>query len=193
MIDQAVRQTTAAAYPPVWHYGYPGIYESAYTAAPCEGCRKKFPFATYRYRVRCASCAKDVLAGLRTINRPEYPEDYDPEPRWRDVSPEAHRARRASYELFFAKPGGCGFTNKLPTHRGSGRGLNPAGLCFVMVCPGAFRSWSGGWLRTVGSGMTTAAIGVTNRLNQFLTDRRSRCASSCATTPNRDRTPGTRL
>jgi hypothetical protein len=100
MIDQAVRQTTAAAYPPVWHYGYPGIYESAYTAAPCEGCRKKFPAVTYRHRWRCASCATDVLAGVVTINRPDYPEDYDPEPRWRDVSPEAHSARRATYERF---------------------------------------------------------------------------------------------
>ena len=81
-----------------------------------------------------------------------------------------------------AKPGGCGFTNKLPTHRGSERGLNPAGLCFVMECPGAFRSWSGEWLRTVRSGTTTAAIGVANRLIQFLTDPRSGCASSSATT-----------
>ena len=77
-----------------------------------------------------------------------------------------------------ARLGGCGFTNKLPTHRGSGRGLNPAALCFVMVCPGAFRSWSGGWLRNV---TTTAAIGVTNRRSQFPTDRRSGCASSSAT------------
>jgi len=100
MIDQAVRQTTAAAYPPVWHYLYPGIYESAYAAAPCEGCRKKLPVVTYRHRWRCASCAKDVLAGVKTINRPDYPEDYDPEPRWRDVSPEAHLARRATYERF---------------------------------------------------------------------------------------------
>ena len=89
-----------------------------------------------------------------------------------------------------AKPGGCGFTNKLPTHRGSERGLNPAGLCFVMECPGAFRSWSGGWLRTVRSGTTTVAIGVTNRLIQFLTDLRSGCASSSATTLKC--TPGTR-
>ena len=89
-----------------------------------------------------------------------------------------------------AKPGGCGFTNKLPTHRGSVRGLNPAGLCFAMECPGAFRSWSGGWLRrTVRSGTTTVAIGVTNRLIQFLTDLRSGCASSSATTLKC--TPGT--
>jgi hypothetical protein len=100
MVDHDVRQTTAAAYPPVWHYGFPGIYESAYTAAPCEGCRKKYPLGTYRHRFRCASCAKDVLAGVVTIIRPEYPEDYQPEPRWRDVSPEAHSARRATYERF---------------------------------------------------------------------------------------------
>ena len=100
MVDHAVRQTTAAAYPPVWHYGYPGIYESAYADVPCEGCRKKFPAVTYRHRWRCASCAKDVLAGVKTINRPDYPEDYDPEPRWQDVSHEAHLARRATYERF---------------------------------------------------------------------------------------------
>ena len=66
MIDQAVRQTTAAAYPPVWHYLYPGIYESAYAAAPCEGCGMKCPAVTYRHRWCCASCAKDVLAGVMT-------------------------------------------------------------------------------------------------------------------------------
>ena len=100
MIDPAVRQTPAAAYPPVWHYEYPGIDESAYAAEPCEGCRKKFPAVSYRHRWCCASCAKDVLAGVKTINRPEYPEDYDPEPRWRDVSLQAHLARRASYDRF---------------------------------------------------------------------------------------------
>ena len=100
MIDHAVRQTTAAAYPPVWHYEYPGIDESAYAAEPCEGCRKKFPAVSYRHRWCCASCAKDVLAGVKTINRPEYTEDYDPEPRWRDVSLQAHLARRASYDRF---------------------------------------------------------------------------------------------
>ncbi len=87
-----------------------------------------------------------------------------------------------------AKPGGCGSVNRLQTHRGSGRGINPAGLCFVTAFPGAFRSMNGGLLRPVGIG-TTAAIGVTNRLNRFLTDRRSRCASSFATT--RSCTPGT--
>ena len=96
MIDHAVRQTTAAAYPPVWHYEYPGMDKSMYAAEPCEGCRKTFPAVTYRHRWCCASCVKDVLAGVKTINRPEYPEDYDPEPRWRDVSPEAHLTRRAS-------------------------------------------------------------------------------------------------
>jgi hypothetical protein len=100
MVDHAVRQTTAAAYPPVWHYSYPGIYESMYADEPCEGCRKKLPVVTYQQRWRCASCAKDVLAGVKTINRPEYPGDYYPEPRWRDVSPEAHLARRATYEQF---------------------------------------------------------------------------------------------
>jgi hypothetical protein len=71
-----------------------------YAAAPCEGCGKKYPAVTYRHRWCCASCAKDVLAGVKTINRPDYPGDYDPEPRWRDVSPEAHLARRATYEQF---------------------------------------------------------------------------------------------
>ena len=181
MIDHAVCRTPAAAYPPAWHYSYPGIDVSMYAAAPCEGCGKKFPAVSYRHRWCCASCVKDVFAGVKIISRPDYPEDYQPEPRWRDVSLQAHLARRASYEAMSvsARLGGCGFTNKLPTHRGSGRGLNPAALCFVMVCPGAFRSWSGGWLRNV---TTTAAIGVTNRLNQFLTDRRCGCASSFATT-----------
>ncbi len=100
MIDHAVPQATAVAYPPAWHYSYPGIYESMYSAAPCEGCGKKYLAVTYRHRWCCASCMNDVLAGVKTINRPEYPEDYDPEPRWRDVSLEAQLARRASYEHF---------------------------------------------------------------------------------------------
>ena len=100
MIDHALHQTPAAAYPPVWHYHYPGIDESVYAAEPCEGCRKKFPAVSYQHRWRCASCAKDVLAGVKTISRPEYPEDYHPEPRWRDVSLEAHLARQATYERF---------------------------------------------------------------------------------------------
>jgi hypothetical protein len=88
MVDAATRQTTAAAYPPAWHYSY--------ADAPCEGCGKKYPAVTYRHRWCCASCVKDVFAGIKTINRPEFTEDYDPELRWRDVSPEAHLARRAS-------------------------------------------------------------------------------------------------
>ena len=71
-----------------------------YADEPCEGCRKKLPVVTYQQRWRCASCAKDVLAGVTTIDRPKFPEDYQPEPRWRDVSPEAHSARRAMYERF---------------------------------------------------------------------------------------------
>jgi hypothetical protein len=43
---------------------------------------------------------KDVRAGVRIINRPQNPEDYDPEPRWGDVSTEAHLTRRASYDRF---------------------------------------------------------------------------------------------
>jgi hypothetical protein len=100
MVDHAVRQAAAAAYLPVWHYHYPGIDRSAYKDVPCEGCRKKFPAVTYRHRFRCASCVKDVLAGVRIINRPQNPEDYDPEPRWGDVSTEAHLTRRASYDRF---------------------------------------------------------------------------------------------
>jgi len=88
-----------------------------------------------------------------------------------------------------AKPGGCGSASRLLTHRGSGRGINPEGLCVAMVCPSAFRSWSGGLFKMRRG--TTAATGVTNRLNQILTDRRSRCASLCAITPKF--TPGTRL
>ena len=43
---------------------------------------------------------QDVLAGVTIIDRPEYPQDYQPEPRWRGVSPEAYQARRATYERF---------------------------------------------------------------------------------------------
>ena len=86
-----------------------------------------------------------------------------------------------------AKRGGCGSANRLPTYRGFGRGINPEGLCFVITAlPGAFRSMSGGLFRMV---RMMVAVGVTNRLNRFLTDHRSGCASSFATTPNR--TPGT--
>jgi hypothetical protein len=43
---------------------------------------------------------KDVLAGVTIIDRPEYPNDYQPEPRWREMSPEAYQARRATYDRF---------------------------------------------------------------------------------------------
>ena len=163
--------------------------KSAYAAEPCEGCRKKFPAVSYRHRWCCASCAKDVLAGVKTINRPEYTEDYDPEPRWRDVSLQAHLARRASYDRF-CETWRLRLYEQAPDAPWLRTWTQPCGPVLAMECPGAFRSWSGGWLRTVRSGTTTVAIGVTNRLIQFLTDLRSGCASSSATTLKC--TPGTR-
>ena len=83
---------------PAWHDGYPELHRDK--AYPCEGCGKKYAPFTYRHRWRCALCVKDVLDGVTIIDRPEYPNDYQPEPRWRDVSPEAYQARRATYERF---------------------------------------------------------------------------------------------
>ena len=87
-----------AADAPDWHDGYPELHRNE--PHPCEGCGKKYAPTTYRHRWRCASCAKDVLDGVTIIDSPEHPHDYQPEPRWRHVSPEAYLARRATYERF---------------------------------------------------------------------------------------------
>jgi hypothetical protein len=114
MVKSAARRATAAvgqatdgfiwttyipaADAPAWHDGYPGLHRNK--PHPCEGCGKKYAPITYRHRWRCTPCAQDVLDGVTIIDKPEYPNDYQPEPRWRDVSPEAHLTRRATYERF---------------------------------------------------------------------------------------------
>jgi hypothetical protein len=87
-----------AADAPEWHDGYPELHRN--DPHPCEGCGKKYLPITYRHRWRCAPCAKDILDGVTIIDQPEHAQDYRPEPRWRDMSPEAYLARRAIYERF---------------------------------------------------------------------------------------------
>ena len=96
--DEFIWTYLPAADAPAWHDGYPDLHRNK--PHPCEGCGKKYPPITYRHRWRCAPCAQDVLDGVTIIDTPESPYDYLPEPRWRDVSPEAYLARRATYERF---------------------------------------------------------------------------------------------